>query len=183
MRSESDSQFSPLINLILSSDILAVLSGFTFWSLRTQFFQQRRKIPLHPHCPTYSSLLALKHPSRSLIVTRRWGNTLKLTVWLTEAVPENHRMKSRGSLRSTRESSSSGVWAKALSSQNTELQFLSSPEAGTLSLQTVSPRKLAINSNMIIINHMFSKTSCLAFPRREGHLLTNFMWMLQSSGC
>lgn len=160
--------------------------AFTFWSPRTQFFQQRRKVPLHPHCPTYSSSLALKHPSRLLIVTGRWGNTLKLTVWLAEAVRENHRMKSRGSLRSTRESSSSGVWSKALSSQNTELQFLCSPEAGTLSLQTVSRRKLAINSNMlflIIVNHMFSKTSCLACLRLEGHLLTNFMWMLQSSGC
>lgn len=94
-------------------------------------------------------------------------------------------MKSRGSLRSTREFSSSGVWCKALSPHSTELQFLCSPEAGTLSLHTVSPGKLLINCNiflLIIANHIFSKTSFLACPRWGDHLLTDFMWMLQSLG-
>lgn len=94
-------------------------------------------------------------------------------------------MKSRGSLRSTRESSSCGVWCKALSPHSTELQFLCSPEAGTLSLQTVSLGKLVINCNMfllIVVNHIFSKTFFLACPRWGDHLLADFMGMLQSLG-
>lgn len=77
-------------------------------------------------------------------------------------------MKSRGSLRSTRESSSCGVWCKALSPHSTELQFLCSPEAGTLSLQTVSLGKLVINCNMfllIVVNHIFSKTFFLGMSQ------------------
>lgn len=48
--------------------------------ISAQFFEQRRTVPLHPHCPTYSSLLALKQ-SYPVNSTRRWGNKLGLTVW------------------------------------------------------------------------------------------------------
>lgn len=182
MRSESDTQFSPLINLLLSGDTLAMIYGFCIL-ISAQFFQQRRTVPSHPHCPTYSSLLALKHPTHSILQDEEthWGWLSELT----EAEPENHGMKSRGSLRSTREFCSSGVWCKALSPHSSELQFLCSPEAGTLSLQTVSLGKSVINCNMfllIIANHTFSKTAFLACPRWGDHLLTDFKWMLQSLG-
>lgn len=75
------------------------------------------------------------------------------------------------------------VWA--LSPHGTELQFLCSPEVGSSSLQTVCPGKLATNSNKFLLitrNQAFSKTSHLARPRCEGHLLSNVMWVLQSLG-
>lgn len=66
MRSESDTHFYPLINLLLSGDPLAIIYGFHIL-ISAKFFQQRRAVPLHPHCPTYSSLLALKHPTHSIL--------------------------------------------------------------------------------------------------------------------
>lgn len=66
MRSESNTKFSPLINLFLSGDTLAVIYGVHIL-IFAQFFQQRGTVPLHPHCPTYSSLLAVKHPTHSIL--------------------------------------------------------------------------------------------------------------------
>lgn len=75
------------------------------------------------------------------------------------------------------------LWAPSPHSR--ELQPFCSPEAGSLSLQAAPPGKSAINSNMcllIYINQVFLKTSHLAYARREGHLLSNVMRVLQSLG-
>lgn len=111
-------------------------------------------------------------------VNSRWGNTLKYC--LIEAEPENYRMKSRGSLRSTRESSSC-VWYRALSPYSAELQLLCSPEAVTCQCRQFL-WILIFFFSQIIVNHICSKPSCLACPRWEGHFLIDFMWMLQSLG-
>lgn len=152
-----------------------------FCSLRTPVFQQRGKMPLHPHCPTYSSLWALKHSSHWKL---QEGEETHSTVSLM-AVETKSQNEKQGELEEHERIFLIWCLVWALSPHGTELQFLCSPEVGSSSLQTVPPGKSATNANMFLLitrNQVFSKTSHLARPRCEGHLLSNVMWVLQSLG-